>query len=35
MKTIVVLSDSHYRGVVRKLEPLFQENDYIVHLGDG
>lgn len=35
MKTIVVLSDSHYRGAVRKLEPLFQENDYIVHLGDG
>ena len=35
MKTIVVLSDSHYRGAVRKLGPLFQENDYIVHLGDG
>ena len=35
MKTVVVLSDSHYRGAVRKLEPLFAENDFILHLGDG
>ena len=35
MKTVVVLSDSHYRGAVRKLEGLFAENDYILHLGDG
>lgn len=35
MKTLVVLSDSHYRGAVRKLEGLFAENDYVLHLGDG
>ena len=36
MKTFVMLSDSHgRRGVVEKLSPLFAENDYIVHLGDG
>lgn len=36
MKTFVVLSDSHGRSVnVKKLQPLFAENDYIVHLGDG
>lgn len=36
MKTFVVLSDSHgRRGAVEKLLPLFAENDYIVHLGDG
>ncbi len=36
MTTLVVLSDSHGRGkVAQKLAPLFAENDYIVHLGDG
>ena len=36
MKTFVVLSDSHGRRKnVEKLLPLFAENDYIVHLGDG
>lgn len=36
MKTFVVLSDSHgRRGAIEKLRPLFAENDYIVHLGDG
>lgn len=36
MKTVIVLSDSHgRRGVIEKLFPLFAENDYIVHLGDG
>lgn len=36
MKTFVVLSDSHSRrAALAKLAPLFGENDYIVHLGDG
>ncbi len=36
MKTFVVLSDSHgRRRAIEKLRPLFAENDYIVHLGDG
>lgn len=36
MRTFVVLSDSHGRRAnVTKLQPLFAENDYIVHLGDG
>lgn len=36
MKTFVILSDSHgRRKAVEKLRPLFAENDYIVHLGDG
>ena len=37
MKTFVILSDSHGRSSksFSKLEPLFAENDYIVHLGDG
>ena len=36
MKTFVVLSDSHGRRKnVAKLAPLFAENDYAVHLGDG
>ena len=36
MKTLVILSDSHGRGrAVEKLAPLFAENDYIIHLGDG
>lgn len=36
MKTLVVLSDSH--GYLKNLDPLapiFKENDYVVHLGDG
>lgn len=36
MKTFVVISDSHgKRARIEKLRPLFEENDYIVHLGDG
>lgn len=36
MKTFVVLSDSHGRcKAMGKLSPLFAENDYIIHLGDG
>ncbi|MDE6274768.1 MAG: metallophosphoesterase [Clostridiales bacterium] len=36
MKTFVVLSDSHgRRAAIKKLAPIFAENDYIVHLGDG
>lgn len=36
MKTVIVLSDTHgNRGVIEKLYPLFVENDYIIHLGDG
>lgn len=36
MKTFVILSDSHgRRGAVDRVRPLFSENDYIVHLGDG
>lgn len=36
MKTFVILSDSHGRkGVLEKVSPLFGENDYLVHLGDG
>ncbi len=37
MKTFVVLSDSHSRNkrALEKLLPIFAENDYIVHLGDG
>lgn len=36
MKTFVVLSDSHGRKKnVEKLVPLFRENDFVVHLGDG
>lgn len=36
MKTFVVVSDSHgHRDRMEKLYPLFAENDYIVHLGDG
>ena len=36
MKTVIVLSDSHgRRGAVDRLAPLFAENDYIIHLGDG
>ena len=36
MKTAVVLSDSHgRRGAVERVSPLFSENDFIIHLGDG
>ncbi len=36
MKTFVVLSDSHGRYKnVQRLAPLFGENDFVVHLGDG
>ena len=36
MKKLVIISDSHgnVKGV-EKLFPLFLENDYIFHLGDG
>lgn len=37
MKTFVILSDSHGRceKAFSKLEPLFSENEFLVHLGDG
>ncbi len=36
MKKLVVLSDSHGRKKsVELVQSLFEENDYIVHLGDG
>lgn len=36
MKTIVVVSDTHGNyDFILKMYPLFQENDYIIHLGDG
>ncbi len=36
MKKLIILSDSHgKRAYVRELAPLFAENDYIIHLGDG
>ena len=36
MKTCVVLSDSHgRRRNVEKIMPLFAENDFVIHLGDG
>ncbi|MBO7736941.1 MAG: metallophosphoesterase [Clostridia bacterium] len=36
MKTAVVLSDTHGNtAFLEKLFPLFRENDYIIHLGDG
>ncbi len=36
MKTFVVLSDSHGRRTnLQKVKRLFEENDYIIHLGDG
>ncbi len=36
MKKLIILSDSHgnVKGV-EKLLPLFAENDYVIHLGDG
>ena len=37
MKTFVIVSDSHGRCAKKldRLAPIFAENDYIVHLGDG
>lgn len=36
MKTFVVISDSHNRkNNFYNIQPLFEENNYIVHLGDG
>ena len=36
MRTLVVNSDTHGRTEgLNALRPLFAENDYIVHLGDG
>lgn len=36
MKTLVVISDTHgNKKGVDKLQPLFDENDYALHLGDG
>lgn len=36
MKTFVIVSDTHGRRKnVDKLMPIFAENDYVVHLGDG
>lgn len=36
MTTILVVSDSHgNKAAIDKLRPLVQENDYVIHLGDG
>lgn len=36
MKTVILLSDSHGRkSAMEKIRPLFGENDYLIHLGDG
>ncbi|MBQ8406448.1 MAG: metallophosphoesterase [Clostridia bacterium] len=36
MKKLVLVSDSHGRiENLQKLAPIFEENDYVVHLGDG
>ncbi len=39
MRTFLIVSDSHSRssalGALGRLRPLFEENDFIVHLGDG
>ncbi len=36
MKTCIIVSDTHgHRGALQKLEPLFAENDFLIHLGDG
>ncbi len=36
MKKLLLLSDTHgNRKGVEELFPLFEENDYIIHLGDG
>jgi len=36
MKKLVIVSDSHgnMKGI-EKMRPLFMENDYVIHLGDG
>lgn len=35
MKTAIIISDTHgNRSAVEKLQPLFAECDYIIHLGD-
>ena len=36
MKKIIIISDTHssLRGL-DKLRPLIEENDYVIHLGDG
>ena len=35
MKTFIVISDTHgNRAAIDKLDPLFAESDYIIHLGD-
>ena len=36
MKTAIVVSDTHGNVTdLKRLFPLFEENDYIIHLGDG
>ncbi len=36
MKTFIIISDSHGRaGAVERVQRLFSENDFIIHLGDG
>lgn len=36
MKTMIIFSDTHgYREGIERLMPLFSENDYVIHLGDG
>jgi hypothetical protein len=36
MKTFLIFSDTHGRRAgIERLAPLFEENDYIIHLGDG
>ena len=36
MKTAIILSDTHGNtSVVRKLDEIMRETDYIIHLGDG
>ncbi len=36
MKKILVISDTHgSRKGIEKLKPLIEENDYVIHLGDG
>lgn len=36
MKKIVIISDTHGNAKgIEKLMPIIQENDYVIHLGDG
>lgn len=36
MKKLIVVSDTHgSRKGLDKLKPLIEENDYVIHLGDG